>query len=100
MKRIIFLFFALSLLITFYSCSDPCRDAADKVKNCLEKFCSKYQNSSDQARMKCNTFYTVCPNGENAACGFDYDKCSRNNALADEILDGKCDETTGEIIKK
>ncbi|MCX7958708.1 MAG: hypothetical protein N3B13_06645 [Deltaproteobacteria bacterium] len=50
--------------------------------------------------MKCNTFYTVCPNGENPACGFDFDKCSKNNTLADEVLDGKCDEKTGEIKKE
>ncbi|GEM_PF-2160071 len=97
-KLYLFSVFAM-LIILFIGCSDPCRDAADKVKDCLEKFCNNYGNTTDQAKMKCNTFYTVCPNGENQACGFDYDKCSRNNSLADEIINGKCDEKTGEIIK-
>jgi len=94
--------FFLILMLVVYSlllsnCSDPCRDAADKVKDCLEKFCKQYGDTTDQARMKCSTFYNVCPNGENPACGFDFDKCSQQNSLADPILDGKCDEKTGEI---
>ena len=98
MKRLLLLSIFTLTIIFFTGCSDPCRDAADKVKDCLEKFCSKYGNTTDQAKMKCTTFHTVCPNGENPACGFDYDKCSRNNSLADDILDGKCDEKSGGII--
>ncbi len=100
MKKLFFLSIFILAVASFFACSDPCRDAADKVKDCLEKFCTKYGNSTDQAKMKCNTFYTVCPNGENPACGFDFDKCSRDNSLADDILDGKCDDKTGEIIKE
>lgn len=100
MKKICSLLVLAFVIILSASCSDPCREAADKVKDCLSSFCSKYGNTTDQAKMKCNTFYTICPNGENPACGFDFDKCSRNNALADEILDGKCDENTGEIKKE
>lgn len=97
MKRIILSGFLLLSVLYFSGCSDPCREAADKVKDCLEKFCEKYGQTTDQAKIKCANFYTICPNGENPACGFDIDKCSRENSLADPILDGKCDETTGEI---
>ncbi len=100
MKKLFLLSVFVTIFLFAFACSDPCRDAADKVKDCLEKFCQKYGRSTDQAKMKCNTFYTICPNGENAACGFDFDKCSKDNSVADEILEGKCNETTGEIIKK
>jgi hypothetical protein len=97
MKRLLLILLAGVYVMSVFGCSDPCRDAADKVKDCLEKFCKKYGDTTDQSRMKCSTFYNVCPNGENPACGFDFDKCSKNNSLADPILDGKCDENTGEI---
>ncbi len=98
MKFIINVILMVAFLSAFVGCSDPCRDAADKVKDCLSNFCEKYGDTTDQARMKCSTFYNVCPNGENPACGFDFDRCEKNNSLADEILNGKCDEKTGEII--
>lgn len=97
MRRIAIAISVVVMFSLFVGCSDPCRDAADKVKECLTKFCSKYRDTTDQAKMKCSTFTTNCPNGENPACGFDFDRCSRNNSLADKILNGECDETTGEI---
>ncbi|MCX7943690.1 MAG: hypothetical protein N2746_04195 [Deltaproteobacteria bacterium] len=100
MKKLLLFCVSLFLFTNIFNCSDPCREAADKVKDCLERFCEKYGKTTDTAKMKCNTFYTICPNGENQACGFDYDKCSRNNLLSEEILNGECDENTGEIKKK
>jgi protein involved in sex pheromone biosynthesis len=85
----------LALLLALAACSDPCKDAADKIASCHDTFCEKYGTSSDQAKMSCQTWKTSCPNGESAVCGFDIDKCSRDNALADPILDGDCVETTG-----
>ncbi|MGB9599577.1 MAG: hypothetical protein ACP5QK_00650 [Myxococcota bacterium] len=99
MKKLTHFVFLSLFAISYFGCSDPCRDAADKVKDCLEKFCEKYGQTTDQAKMKCSTFYTICPNGENPACGFDFDRCSKDNSLADPVLDGRCDETTGEVKK-
>lgn len=97
MKRISIGVLMVIIFSIYGGCSDPCREAADKVKDCLLKFCSKYGDITDEAKMKCTTFNTNCPNGENPACGFDFDRCSRNNSLADKILEGECNETTGEI---
>jgi hypothetical protein len=79
------------------ACTDRCKDAADKIASCHEKFCSLYGESTDRARMDCQNWDQVCPNGEAAICGLDMNKCEHDDSLADPFLDGECDETTGLI---
>ena len=97
MKRFALALAVFAALLALAACTDPCKDAADKIAACHTKFCDKYATSSDQAKMNCSTWSFTCPNGESPACGLDIDKCSRDHALADPILDGDCDETTGLI---
>ncbi|MBI5529413.1 MAG: hypothetical protein HY897_24065 [Deltaproteobacteria bacterium] len=94
---------ALFLLVlcaaTFFlpACTDRCKDAADEIASCHEKFCALYGQSTDRARMDCQNWDLVCPNGEAAICGLDMNKCEHDDSLADPFLDGECDETTGQI---
>ena len=98
MKRIAPALAVLALaLIALAACTDPCKDAADKIAACHKAFCDKYATAGDQAKMNCQMWSYTCPNGESLVCGLDIDRCSRDNAVADPFLDGDCDEMTGQI---
>ena len=78
------------------ACTDPCKDAADKVAACHKAFCDARGAESDRARMDCLNWSVSCPDGAGAAC-FDTDKCASDGTEANRILNGECDEATGDI---